>query len=138
MTAKRRIMYACYYAPGVVAAVRVLLTLWFLISDPFGLPLRFFQVILLLAYSVTLFSYFKLYSDGVPVISLIAPTLVHAVVVFVFRRIIAVVPFAILLVLDILFLIIKSVKANMYPFDVDGEEDDSDLLFSEGFPVSAE
>lgn len=138
MLTKKKLMYVTYYAPGVITAVRVFVTLWFLVSNPLGMPLRFLQLIpvgVLLAFC---FTYFKLYSDGVPVISLIAPTLVHFVLVYVFERVIVVLPFAVLLLLDILYLIVKSVKANMFPFDFDNDDDPEGLDDVEEFLSHAE
>lgn len=127
MLTKKKLMYAAYYAPGVAAVLRILVTIWFLTSNPLGMPLRFLQLIPIIVLLIFSFTYFKLYSDGVPVISLIAPTLVHFVLVYVFERIIAVLPFAVLLLLDIFYLIAKSLKAAMFPFDFDEDEDPEGL-----------
>lgn len=124
MSTKQKLMLFSYYLPGVFALIRVCVTIWFLVSNPLNLPLRFIQVFAIVVYAVFSFTYFKLYSDGVPVISLIAPSLVHAVVIFAFQRVVVVAPFVVLLLLDIAYLIVKSVKANLFPFDIDGDDED--------------
>lgn len=123
MGTKQRIMLLSYYLPGFFAVVRVAVTFWFLFYNPMGLPLRFIQVIIIGVYATFSFAYFKLYSDGVPVISVIAPTLVHAILIFVFQRTVVIAPFVVLLLLDIAYLVVKSVKANLFPFDIDGMDD---------------
>lgn len=128
MVAKRRLLYAVFWAPGVLALVRLAVTVWFFIQNPLGLPLRFFQLIPLIAVLVATFSYFKLYSDGVPVITVIAPTLLHAILIYVFQKRIIIIPFIVLVVIDGLFLGIKGLKSNMYPFDIEGDDDEDDLL----------
>lgn len=138
MFSKQKLMLFVYHLPGLFACGRVILTFWFLFANPFNLPLRHMQLIVLVVYAVVCFSYYKLYSDGVPVISLITPTLLHAVIVFVFMRVIAVVPFLVLLVFDAVFLVAKSVKASLYPFDIEGDEDDISLFDDAEFSQGAE
>ena len=131
MSSKQRIMLLSYYLPGVFSIIRVGITIWFLVSNPMNLPLRFIQVIIIGVYVVFNFTYFKLYSDGVPVISLIAPTLVHAILIFVFQRVVIIAPFVVLLLLDIAYLVVKSVKANLFPFDIDGMDDGDEFDLEE-------
>lgn len=124
MAAKRRWMLLSYYLPGALSILRVLVTLWFLIYNPLMLPLRFIQIVELIVYGVYNFTYFKLYSDGVPVISVLAPNLLHGVIVFIFKKTIPIIPLGFLIAFDSLYLVAKSVKANLYPFDIDGEEEE--------------
>ena len=124
MSSKQRMMLFSYYLPGIFALIRVGVTVWFLMSNPMGLPLRFLQVIVLVVYGIFTFTYFKLYSDGVPVISIVTPSLVHAVLIFAFKRVVVVAPFVVLLLLDIAYLVVKSVKANLFPFDIEGDDED--------------
>lgn len=137
MGTKQRIMLFCYYLPGVVTAIRVAVTLWFLITNPMGLPLRFIQLVVIGAYIAFTFTYFKLYSDGVPVISIVTPSLVHAVIIYVFKREIVIAPFVALLLLDIAYLVTKSVKASLFPFDIDGNDKGDEFDF-EDLAVNAE
>lgn len=127
MLNKRRFLYAIYWLPIGLAMLRVVVTMWFLIQNPLGLPLRFLQVIPMLSILIALFMYRKLFSDGVPVITVIAPTLLHAVLIYVFQKKIVLIPFIVLVLLDGIFLVAKGVKANMFPFDIEGEEEEDDF-----------
>lgn len=131
MLSKQRRMRFVYYLPAFFAILRVLVTLWFLVSNPMNLPLRFIQLFHIGVYIVSNFNYYKLYNDGVPVLSLIAPTLVHAILIFIFRKLVIIKPFLVLGALDIVFLVCKSVKANLYPFYVEGEFDEDDPFAEE-------
>lgn len=121
---KKRLLLLMFWAPLVTGLLREGVTLWFLIKNPMALPLRFFQLIPMVAIGVSLFSSYKLYQDGVPVISLIAPTMVHAVLIFVFQKHIVFVPFLPLIALDVIFLAFKGIKANSFPYDIDEDDDD--------------
>lgn len=127
MLTKRRKMLAVYWLPGIIGGTRLLLTALVLVWNPQGMPLRFFQIIPVVALVVALFSYFKLYSDGVPVITLLAPTILHIILVYLFRRAIVIIPFIAVFAIDIVFLVCKSVKASLYPFDIEGESPDDEL-----------
>lgn len=138
MLSKRRKMRFVYLLPAFIAIIRVGITLWFLISNPLDLPLRFFQLIHLGIYAVSMFSFYRLYRDGVPILSLVAPTLVHAIVIFIFKKMIVIVPFAVLFTLDVVFLASKGIKANLYPFDIEGDSDDEDFFEDEELEGNAE
>lgn len=135
---KRKKMMIVYHLPGVIGIIRVLLTLYVFIFNGFGMPLRFFQLIPLIALAVALFMYYKMYSDGVPVITLITPTLLHAVVTYIFRRVLVIIPFLSVLVIDIAFIVCKSLKANLYPFDIEGADISDELMSVEGIIGDAE
>lgn len=124
MKHKKLLMLSTYYAPGIIALIRITVTMWFFVKDPLGMPLRFLQIVPLIAICVTLFMHFKLYQDGVPVITVIAPTLVHAVLMYVFERKLVFIPFLLLLGLDIVFLSLKGAKASLFPFDIDDDTED--------------
>lgn len=127
MLTKRRKMLAVYWLPGIIGGIRLLLTALVLVWNPQGMPLRFFQIIPVVALVVALFSYFKLYSDGVPVITLLAPTILHIILVYLFRRAIVIIPFIAVFAIDIVFLVCKSVKVSLYPFDIEGKSPDDEL-----------
>lgn len=124
MFTKRKILLGSYYLPGVVVIIRVVFTLWVLISNPMGLRLPYFQLIPLGVMLCSCFGHFKLYRDSVPIISLVVPTLLQGVLIFVFFRQVMVVEFLPVFIPDILYLIVKAVKANLFPFYMEGEEDD--------------
>lgn len=124
---KRRILLGSYYLPGVVVLARLLFTLWILIWNPMKMPLPYIQLIPVGVLVVSCFGHFKLYRDAVPVISLMAPTILHIVIIFVFMRVLVIVPFLPVLVLDVLYLVVKAVKANLFPFYLEGDDDDEYL-----------
>lgn len=126
---KRRKLQIAFYVPGVLMALRVILTLWVLIINPLGMPMRFFQLIPLGAILVSAFTYFKLYRDSVPVISLILPSIIHFIMIYAFKRVLVIWPFGILLPVDIIFLVVKSLKSSMYPFDMDTNEENLEDVF---------
>lgn len=138
MFSKQKQMLFVYHLPGFFAVLRTVVTLWFFFVNPFNLPLRYIQWFVLVVYAVVCFSYYKLYSDGVPVISVIAPTLIHMVIIFAFMRMLVIIPFLVLGTTDILFLTAKSIKASLYPFDTDDDDDDMSLFDDAEFSQDAE
>lgn len=128
MGSKRKKMLAIWILPGVMAIIRVTVTMVYLIWNPLAMPLRFFQLINIGVYIGTSFSYYKLYRDGVPVISVITPLLLHGILVFLFKRVIAWQSIVPLFVLDVLFLITKGIKSSLFPYDIEGEDDDEEMF----------
>lgn len=127
MFTKRRILLGSYYLPGVVVLIRLVFTLWILIGNPMGLRFPVLQLIPLGVLLGSCFGHFKMYRDAVPVVSLVGPTLLHAVLIFVFLRKVMILPFLPVFVPDIIYLIVKAVKANLYPFYLEGEDDNEFL-----------
>lgn len=128
MGSKRKKMLAIWILPGIMAIIRVTVTMVYLIWNPLAMPLRFFQLINIGVYIGTSFSYYKLYRDGVPVISVITPLLLHGILVFLFKRVIAWQSIVPLFVLDVLFLITKGIKSSLFPYDIEGEDDDEEMF----------
>lgn len=124
MFTKRKLLMYMFYLPGIVFLIRAVFTVWTLGWNPLGLRLPYIQLIPLAVMGASCFGHFKLYRDAVPVISLIVPTLLHAVMVFVFTKTVMVVPLLPVFAPDVVYLIVKSVKANMFPFYIEGEDDD--------------
>lgn len=122
-----------FYLPLVVLVIRVIFTIWTLTSNPLGLRLPYIQLIPLGVMIASCFGHFKLYRDAVPVVTLIVPTLLHAIAIFIFMKTIMIVPFLPVFIPDALYIIVKSVKANLFPFYLEGEgdEDLSGLLSSD-------
>lgn len=89
-----------------------------------GLRLPYLQVIPVIVLISSCFGHFKLYRDAVPVISLLVPTILHAIIIFVFIREVMVLPFLPVFIPDILYLIAKAVKANLFPFYLEGDDGD--------------
>lgn len=138
MLSKKRKMLLVYYLPLVLTVIRVIITFWFFVENPLQLGLRFIQGVPLLVYLFFTFTYYKLYHDGVPVITIVVPTILHGIVVFVFQRQLALVPLGVLFALDVLFLILRSIKSNLYPFDIDNDDEDEDLIAMEDYLEDAE
>lgn len=124
---KEQVMRVFYYMPGVAALMRIGFTVWFIGWQPIPMPLPYVQVATIVVYLVLQFSYFRLYRDSVPVISVLVPTILHFVLILVFTRRVVLAPFFLLLVLDILFLSARGIKASMYPFYIE-EDDEEELL----------
>ena len=124
MFTKRRILLGSFYLPGIVVLIRLAFTIWVLWKNPMGLRLPYIQLIPLFVMMGSCFGHFKLYRDAVPVISLIVPTLLHAILIFVFLREVMILQFLPVFVPDLLYLVVKAVKANLFPFYMEGEDDD--------------
>lgn len=127
MFTKRRILWASYIMPGIIAVLRVGFTVWMLVSNPMELKLPYIQIIPMCLMLWSCFAHFKLYSDSVPVISLIAPDMVHFILILVFKREVMILPLLPLVIPDVLYLVAKGVKANFFPFYFEGDSDDEDL-----------
>ena len=127
MSSKRKKMLFCYYLPVIIALIRFIVTFVYFMWNPLNLSLRYLQVIVLLIYVAHIFMYLKLFDDGVPVISIIAPDLVHWIIIFVFMKEIQLLQIGILFAIDIIFLCTKGLKASYFPFDIDGD-DEEDLF----------
>lgn len=113
-----------YYAPTAVALLRVLFTMWVFISNPQAMSLRFLQLIPFTVIICYTFMYHKLFSDGVPVITLLAPSILHFLFILVFLEVVQFKPFLVPIALDCVYLAIKSIKASSFPFVLEGAEDD--------------
>ena len=121
-----KFLKAVFYAPALVALFRVLLTLLVIIWNPMGMPLRLIQLFPLAVLVCSVFAYLKLYSDGDPVISLMVPTIAHILIILAFRKELVIVPFIPTLALDMIYLVLKGIKAAAFPFEIEGEEEDVD------------
>ncbi len=126
MKNKRRLMLLVYWLPIVIGLLRILITFSILLWNPMNMIFRFMQIIPVIIYLVILFMYLKLFMDNDPIVTLIAPSLVHFLIIFGFKRIISIVPFLPLIIIDIAFLIAKGLKAVAFPFVVEGDEDIED------------
>ncbi len=122
MLTKKTVLRLSFYIPGVIVLIRLGFTIWVLASNPLGLKLAFIQLVPMGVLLASCFGHFKLYRDGVPVISLMAPTIVHFILILVFYKTTQLVPFLPTFVPDIVYLVAKSIKANLFPFYVEGED----------------
>lgn len=129
MSARTRKLWVAFYTPMVVIGIRILLTLIVLIWNPWHLSLPVLQLIPVIVLLVTLFMYTQFFTDGVPVVSLLVPSILHFLVILAFRRRVEIMPFIPLLVTDIMVLVVKGIKASYFPFEIEGDEEDdfSDL-----------
>lgn len=115
-----------FYAPVVIALLRCLVTFIIFVMNPQNMSLRFLQIIPVGVLLFSLFTYLKLYSDGDPVISLLLPTILHFIVILVFKRSVEIIPFLVPLFFDGAYLVVKGIKASLYPFEIEGEEEEED------------
>lgn len=130
MKQMRRRLLTAFYAPIVVGVLRIVVTVGIFIFNPLALPWPFFQFISLGVLAWSLFSYVKLYRDSDPIVSLLLPTIAHFLLIFAFQRRVVLIPFIPTLVIDLVYLVLKGLKAVMFPFEIEGEED-ADLEFFE-------
>lgn len=128
MKNRRALLLTMYWLPIAIAAIRLILTVMVFIWNPMHLPLRFLQVIPLLVLGFSIFMYMKLYTDSDPIVTLIAPSIVHFLLIFAFRREIVLIPFAPLVFIDLVYLIVKGIKSTAFPFEVEGEEENMSEL----------
>lgn len=126
---KEQLMRVFYYMPGVAALIRIGFTVWFIGWQPIPMPLPYTQVLTIVIYLILQFTYFRLYRDSVPVISVLVPTILHSLLIFVFLRQVVIAPFVLLVLLDVMFLSSRGIKSSMYPFYI--EEDDEEQLLEE-------
>ena len=112
-----------YRTPKAIGLIRILLTLVVFAFNPLGLPLCFMQTFPMLVIMVTLFAYGKLFSDMVPVITLLLPTIVHFAVIVLFMDKIVIAAFLPFILTDVAFLVTKGIKASYFPFAIEGEKD---------------
>lgn len=124
MKSRVRLLQAAFYIPAVMGVLRLLVTAIILVVNPQDLRLPVIQLIPAGVIAVNLFFYLNMYTDGIPIITLIVPNLVHFLIVLVFTGEIAIIPFVAPVLSDILFLVAKGLKASMFPFEIEGKEND--------------
>lgn len=124
MKSRVRLLQAAFYIPAAMGVLRLLVTAIILVVNPQGLRLSVIQLIPAGVIAVNLFFYLKMYTDGIPIITLIVPNLVHFLIVLVFTGEIDIIPFIAPVLSDILFLVAKGLKASMFPFEIEGKEND--------------
>lgn len=113
-----------FYMPTVAVALRAAFTIWVFVANPQQMFFRYIQLVPLCVLIAYTFMYHKLFDDGVPVITLLVPTILHFLFVLLFKEVVQIVPFIAPLVLDCIYLAVKSVKASSFPFIIEGDEED--------------
>lgn len=126
MKSRVRLLQTAFYIPVIMGVLRLIITAIILVLNPQNLRLPFFQLIPAAVIVVTLFFYLKMYTDGIPIITLIVPDIVHFLIVLVFTGKVDIIPFVAPVASDILFLVVKGLKASMFPFEIEGKENDLD------------
>lgn len=71
MRTRIRMLQLAFYLPVAIAFLRLGLTLAILLANPQNMPLRGFQIIPAIVVAITMFFYLKLYTDSVPIITLL-------------------------------------------------------------------
>lgn len=123
MNSKVTLLRTMFYAPLCIALFRVLITVVILVWNPQDMPLRYIQLFPLMVVTVYSFLYFKLYNDGDPVITLMVPTILHFVLVWVLEKQIVWIPFLVPVLVDVLYLVVKGIKGSMFPFEFEGDDE---------------
>ena len=117
------IMRSMYYGPIAVGSLRIALTLFLLVSHSYGFKFESVQVISLLLISWSLFSHCKLYTDSVPIIRMALPYGLHAALSYVFTDAVGLLHLWPFMLLDVIYLVWKTIKALLYPYAFEGDED---------------
>lgn len=120
-------MLAVYFLPAIVAVIRLFVTIIFIVFISFALPLWFIQFIPLAVIGCSLFRMYRLYVDGIPMISLLVPTFVHGILCAAFFGEVPFIPLGVFLLVDGLFLFAKGFKPTQIPFQIEGQEEEDDF-----------
>lgn len=123
MKNKILLMKSMYYVPTILGLIRILFTFVVLFSSRFYFRFAYLQIISAIFMAWSVFSHHKLYSDSVPLIRLALPHIMHIFFYYIFLEEIIIAPLIPFIVLDVLFLAIKVVKALLYPFAFEGDRD---------------
>lgn len=133
MSSKIALLRTMFWAPLVVALFRIVITVIIIVWNPQDMSFRYVQIIPALVLLVFSFMYFKLYHDGDPVISLLLPTILHFILILIFKRKVEIIPFIAPLAVDIVYLVVKGIKGSMFPFEFEGDDVvDALAAFSDG------
>lgn len=112
-----------YYSVIVAALLRIAATIIIIAANPFNTPLPILQLLPTGIICCSLFAYVKLYRDGVPVISLILSDVAIFCIQWAFNDAVVWIPFLLPWGADVLYLIVKMIKVEKFPFEVEGEEE---------------
>lgn len=121
MKNKIRMIKTVFWLPTLVACLRIAATMIVFIWNPTDMPLRFLQIIPFCGVIVYMFMYMFLYMDNLPIAVLIIPNTLHIALVSVLAEELVLSSFVPLVVLDILYIIVKTIKAVAFPFEIEGE-----------------
>lgn len=124
---RARDMLAVYLLPAVAAVFRLIITLlmFFLASD--GFTLKYFQIIPLFVIAASCFRQYRLYHDGVPVISLLTPTIIQCILSAAFFKTVPLLQLVFIVLSDLCFLVTKAYKPTQVPFAIEGAEEEPDF-----------
>lgn len=120
-------MIAVYMLPAVAAIFRLIITLMMFALASDGFTLKYFQVIPLLVIAASCFRQYRLYRDGVPVISLLTPTIVQCILSAAFFKMVPVLQLVFIVLSDLCFLVAKAYKPTQVPFAIEGAEEEPDF-----------
>lgn len=113
---KKRFMLFIHYLVGVSLLCNLAVTISFVAFDVLSVHFKPILIISILFYLWNLLSYYKLHSDSVPVITLLLPHLIHIALEYFIIKQVDWKAILMLIVLDILFIIIKTYKVSAFPF----------------------
>ncbi len=113
---KKKFMLFLHYLVGISLFCNLSMTVAYIAFNLFSVRFKLFLFISLIFYLWNIMSYYKLHSDSVPVITLLLPHIVHMVFEYFILHDLDWEAITILIILDIIFIIIKSYKASAFPF----------------------
>lgn len=120
-------MLAVYLLPAIVGFIRLVVTVMLIAVGAQVIPLRWIQILPLIVVGCSLFRMYRLYVDGIPVISMLVPSIIHGILCAVFFKRVPWVQLGILVGIDVLFLFAKGFKPTQIPFQIEGQEEEDDF-----------
>lgn len=115
---KRQQMLLLYFLPLVFALFRIILVFILFYAVP-NMHFKFLQFFTLIGVFVSCFAQYRLYIDGIPVVSVLVPTIVQSILSAIFYGEVLLLPTIVIFLFDIFFLFLKGVKQTVIPFTTD-------------------
>lgn len=120
---KLRLLQIIQYLSLILGIFNILLLLYFIFFNPFNIKLVWILVIPIITFTYDLFTYYKLYQDNVPVITLFVPYLFHIGLSYLFYKQISWKGFLILIIASLIYMLYKMFKVSVYPLQKEGVEE---------------
>lgn len=112
---KTKLLKFIHYFTFILGLINILLLLYFIFFNPFDVKLVWILVLPIAVFIYDLFSYYKLYKDNVPVITLVIPYILHIGLTYLFYKQISWKCFLILICSSIVYMLYKIFKVSLYP-----------------------
>lgn len=118
-------MLAIYYLPATAAVFRLIVTLMMLIFASDGFHFKVIQLVSLCIIAASCFRQYRLFVDGIPVISLTVPTILQCVLSAAFFGEVPLFQVVFIALFDLIFLFTKGYKPTQIPFQIDEPEEEN-------------